>query len=817
MRNAGTFATISSSKALSVFVLATCTALAGSSAGCSSEEESGGEGSACVSTREFFTTQVYGKAMATCAGCHTPGGVADQQGAKFKMYKETYPDFVSANMASIRSYAELEVKDTPVILLKPLGQREHGGGAALAKDSDEYRILEKFVTDLRAGVEKTCDAGDQLQVEYLDNVQTARKAAITLAGRVPTPEEEGSVESEEGLDAFIVKVTREELFYDRLREIWNDALLTERGVDSGNVAGTFDMAPELYDDQVPGYTTEKRNWTSVSLTEEPMRFIEYVVRNDLPFSDVVAGNYVVANPFVAKAYGLPHDKPLAAEAYLEWKRIEFSPVQNQIRNNNARLTPVPTAGVLSTPAFLNRWETTPTNKGRKRARIVLKNFLATDIFKFASRPVDSTALTSVQNPTSNSAMCSVCHKVIDPIAGGFRGFSEQNLTRFEPDDKWHDDMLPPGFNTTQMPPQNYGNAVMWLGAQIPQDSRFGVSIAQVMYRGIVGDEPLTFPQDVEAKDYQDRVRAFNLQNDWFVKVGARFSANKFDLRRLVVDIVKSPYFRASVGDTNKDGLHDGLGQGRLLTPEMLGRKYRATTGLYFFQNDAASKDETRQRDGYLRSDFRNDRDWRLVYGGIDSGDTTKRTDTMSPIMVATSQYTGALVACRSAAYDFTKPQGDRRLFKFVEMTTTPFTPRQNTSVPLVAVPDAEAKIRENIKYLFWRLLGERVETGSAEVTDAYTLFVDVWKDLEQTDLTKDGGAKGIPNGRCRAETDWDKGVTFAPDQNGNLRATFPPLRDRPDKAPYEPGMELTIDENFTVRSWQAVMTYLLTDYRFTHE
>ena len=800
--------------AMGVLVLGS--ALAGSSAGCSSSAD-GEDGAACVSTREFFTTQVYGKAMQTCVSCHTPGGTADQQGAKFKMVRETYPDFVSENMRAIKSYAELEVRDTPLILLKPLGQREHGGGTVLAKDSEEYKILEKFVTDLRNGVEKTCDANDQLQVSSLDDQETARKAAITLAGRFPTDEELASAQGEEGLAAFIVKLTREELFYDRLREIWNDALLTERGIDAG-VAGTFDMAPELYNDRAPGYTTDKRNWTSASLTEEPMRFIEYVVRNDLPFSDVVAGNYVVANPFVAKAYGLPHDKPLAPESYLEWKRIDFSPVQNQVKNDVPRLTPVPTAGVLTTPAFLNRWETTPTNKGRKRARIVLKNFLATDIFKFASRPVDSTALTSVQNPTMNSPMCSVCHRVIDPLAGGFRGFSEQNLVRFEPDDKWHDDMLPPGFGTTQMPPQNYGNAIMWLAAQIPADARFGVSVAQVMYRGIVGDEPLAYPQDASAPDYDDRVRAFNIQNDWFVKVGARFTADKFDLRKLVVDVVTSPYFRARSGDGGKDGLHQGLGQGRLLTPEMLGRKYRATTGLYFWQNEAANKDESRQRDGYLRSDLVRDRDWRLVYGGIDSGDTTKRTDTMSPIMVATSQYTGALVACRATSYDFTKPIAERRLFRHVEMTTTPFSPRQNAGTPLVAVPDAEPKIREDIKHLFWRLLGERVETDSQEVNEAYALFVDVWKDLENTDLTKENGAKDIPNYRCRAETDWDKGVSFQPDQNGNLRATFPPLRDRPDpKAPYEPGMKLSRDENFTVRSWQAVVTYLLTDYRFTHE
>jgi hypothetical protein len=816
MRNAGTFASLASTRALTVVgALAVGSALAGSSAGCSSSEE-GESGAACVSTREFFTTQVYGKAMQTCVGCHTPGGTADNQGAKFKMVKETYPDFVSENIRAIKSFSELEVRDTPLILLKPLGQREHGGGAVFSKDSEEFKILQKFVTDLRNGVDKTCNVGDQLQVASLDNVQTARKAAITLAGRFPTQAELDAAGSDEGLDAFILQLTREELFYDRLREIWNDALLTDRGVDAG-LANTFDMAPELYNDRNPNYTQEKRNWASASLTEEPMRFIEYVVRNDLPFSDVVAGNYVVANPYVAKAYGLPHEKPLAPESYLEWQKIQFSPVQNQVRNNVPRLTPVPSAGVLTTPAFLQRWETTPTNKGRKRARIVLKNFLATDIFKFAQRPVDSTALTSVQNPTLNSSQCAVCHQNIDPIAGGFRGFDDQNMVRFEPDDKWHDDMLPPGFAKTQMPPQNYGNAIMWLAAQIPQDARFGVAIGQAMYRGIVGDEPLIFPEDPSAADYTDRVRAFNIQNDWFVTMGARFKENKFDLRKLVVEIVKSPYFRAVSGDAAKDGLHQGLGQGRLLTPEMLGRKYRATTGLYFYQNDAAGKDEARQRDGYLRSDLVRDRDWRLVYGGIDSGDTTKRTDTMSPIMVATSQYTGALVACRSTSYDFTKPLEARRLFRFVEMTTTPFSPRQNASTPLVAVPDAEPKIRENIKYLFWRLLGERVETSSQDVSDAFSLFVDVWKDLEQTDLTKDNGNKGIDNYRCRAETDWDAGVRFEPDQNGNLRSVFPGLRDRPDKAPYEPGMKLNRDENFTVRSWQAVVTYLLTDYRFTHE
>lgn len=804
---------LSNARALLLGAMALTACVAGP--GCGSSDDEKQDASTCVSTREFYVTQVYGKAMNACASCHTPGGDADQRGAKLKIQRDTYPDFVAENIRAIREYAKLQIGETPVILIKPLGKRQHGGGVVLKEDSEEYKILKQFVMDLRAGNEKTCDGGSQLAVTNLTNRETARKAAITLAGRYPTDAEFAQAETDEGLESFVIALTKEELFYDRLREIWNDALLTESGLDAG-VGSAYNNGPELYDDLVIGYSSEQRQWASASITQEPMRFIEYVVRNDRPFSEVVSGNYVVANPYVAKMYGLPHDKPIVPESFLEWKRIDFAPVQNQTgANGTVKTLGVPTAGVLTTPAFLTRWETTRTNKGRKRARIVLKNFLATDILKFAQRPVDSTALTSVQNPTSNSPMCSVCHSVIDPIAGGFRGFDEQTLARFNPDDKWHDDMRPPGFDTVQMPPQNYGNAIQWLGAQIPLDGRFPISVAQVMYQGIIGDAPLRFPQDKTAPDYAQRVRAYSIQNDWFMQVGSDFAASKFDLRKLVVAIVKSSYFRAKSGDPAQDALHDGLGQGRLLTPEMLGRKYRATTGQYFFMYEAATNDQQRSRDGFLVNDLIRDRDWRLVYGGIDSLDVTKRTETMSPIMVATSQYTASMVACRATSYDFTKPQNERRLFRNVEMTTMPFAARENKDQPLVPVPDAEPKIRENIAYLFFRLLGETVKPDSEEVTKAYGLFVDVWKDLQETDL-RDGNGKGM-NYRCIAENDWDKPVHFEPDQNGRLTAVFEKLRARPDKASYEPGMRLDRDENFTVRSWQAVMTYLLGDYRFTHE
>jgi hypothetical protein len=175
----------------------------GAGQGCASSEGEGGGGNdepaaLCTSTREYFTTQIYGKAMQGCIGCHPPGGVAETKGAKFKIYRETWPDFVSANLDLIRDYAKLEIDNTPVLLLKPLGERNHGGGAVLRPESEDYKTFSAFVNELRRGEEKKCNGDGQLGVSLLENRATARKAAITLAGRYPTDAELAASETSRG-------------------------------------------------------------------------------------------------------------------------------------------------------------------------------------------------------------------------------------------------------------------------------------------------------------------------------------------------------------------------------------------------------------------------------------------------------------------------------------------------------------------------------------------------------------------------------------------------------------------------------------------
>ena len=793
--------------------------------GCVGQVDGGDPGAAsCVSMRERYTNEVYGKVLqSNCVGCHTPGGQSSVIGAKFQLVRETYPDFVTANLDHLRDYSKLEVEGQPVLLQKALGQRSHGGGAILKEDSNEYKILSSFVADLRAGNEQSCPDGSGLNVDLMSFKETYRKAAILLAGRIPTDEEFAAVSSSDALNAAIVKLTNEEPFYELLREAWNDELLTERGVDVGAAIGPYGHAPDLYDTANPDYTNDKRSWANASVSQEPMRLIEYVVRNNKPFSEILTANYIVANPYLARAYGLQHDKAMTPENYGEWMAVAGVPSQLVRVNNvpNGDKVDLPVAGVLTQPAFLFRWETTRTNKSRKRARVVLKSFLATDIFKFATRPIDSGSLSAVQNQTRNSNDCNVCHSVLDPIAGGFRGFDESNLVLFRKNDAWHDDLYAPGFGSTQMPPTSYGAAAPWLAAQIPNDSRFGLAVAQVMYRSLVGDEVLSFPSDNKAADYADSARAFNAQNDWFVKIGADFKKNKYDLRQLVVAIVRSPYFSAKSGDASKDALHAGLGGGRLLTPEMLARKYRATLGMDFFDGGPFQAYNARNvQFGMVRSatDTRGnvlvgDTSWRALLGGIDSGDTTHRAESVSPTMHAANEYMAGLLACRVATFEFTKPPAQRRLLAAVEQDTTPFAIRTSDTEASTAIAANEAKIREAIRALHWRLLGEDLAADSEEVSRTYGFFVDVWKDLEKADVTKAAGAAGkaLANGRCQANVDYDK----APVKNASGNYEYPKLNPRTE--PYAYGMVLTRDDNYTIRAWQAVLTYLLSDYRFNHE
>ena len=96
----------------------------------------------------------------------------------------------------------------------------------------------------------------------------------------------------------------------------------------------------------------------------------------------------------------------------------------RILNPGSCPTDLPFAGVLTNKTFLLRYPTTATNRNRARSRWTYYHFLDIDIENSASRTTDPVALADTNNPTMKNGACTVCHAILDPVAGAFQDYGE---------------------------------------------------------------------------------------------------------------------------------------------------------------------------------------------------------------------------------------------------------------------------------------------------------------------------------------------------------------------------------------------------------
>ena len=193
-----------------------------------------------------------------------------------------------------------------------------------------------------------------------------------------------------------------------------------------------------------------RNWEDHvhhGVRRAPLELIAHVVEGDLPYTEILTADYVMANPMSAVGYGAstrfddPEDvhefKPSRYARYYrpgDGFEIEYDPVveADRVVSTGPLLTDYPHSGVLNTKVFLERYPTTATNRNRARSRWTYYHFLGLDIEKSASRTTDPAALADTNNPTMFNPACTVCHRVLDPVAGAFQNYGDEGLYK----DKW---------------------------------------------------------------------------------------------------------------------------------------------------------------------------------------------------------------------------------------------------------------------------------------------------------------------------------------------------------------------------------------------
>lgn len=736
----------------------------------------------------WFVAEVWPKVAALeCVKCHKQGGDAEETRLVLREPglggKAERQQLLKQNRDAFARLARKQEDGEPLLLRKVVGQLDHGGGRVLEPESTGYRILAEFVRrvivpsaspDIHPAVERQQPPFFD-GVVMLDNRRLLRRATLSLAGRLPTESELEALKvgGLEALPEVLDAVMAEEAFYDRLREGFNDIFLLV-GID-GTPESTvlsyehfektrhwyqrFDLShiEDEKERRQAGYKLAREY--REALLGEPMRLVEYIVRNDRPFTEIVTADYIMVSPYTARGYGIYEevkDQFTDPDDPFEYIPVKLKALvgRNRSENQESATGFYPHAGLLSMFQYLSRYPTTETNRNRLRARMYYQHFLGVDVLELAARVSDAAAVTAkFEIPTMQASECVVCHKTLDPVAGLFQDYwrFDRNFAIYgRRKEGWFTDMFAAGFEGEELPAEQRWRALAWLGERTAKDPRFAVAMVEHAYFLLTGRRPLLPPKDLDDPLYAAQLRAYQEQRREVEALARRFAETGFNFKQVLKDWVRSEFYRAdglatAVTDPQRRAELDDVGLMRLLSPEQLERKITAVFGSPW---------------GRLTEQTA------MLYGGIDSQEVTERATDPSGAMGAIQRTLANDVACRNVALDFSRPAGARLLFPGIEPDVLPG-----------ASPESDARIRRAIVHLHQRLLGRYDEVDSPEVLRTYELFAGVVADAAER--------KGI-----------------------DPRETWHCRQGLASPVP---------DPHYTVRAWRAVVTYLLRQPEFLYE
>ncbi len=404
--------------------------------------------SADETAEDVFRDSISAVIQSKCINCHVEGGVSGHTRLVFVPAENNAHE--ETNLQTLDDFL-MTVEDGDDLILNKIRGVSHGGGIQVAAGTEEYRQMEKFLGLLGGDTAIATVTPQNLfnTVKLTSGRTVLRRAALILAGRIPTPEEYASVR-EIGLRAALRNLMTGPGFHEFLIRASNDRLLTDResGVISSGANAPLvqfinewvtrcEIASAAVDQDFEFARWQRR--VQYGARRAPLELIAHVVENDLPYTEILTADYVMANPWSAQAYGSDtlFDDPQDVH---EFKPATFA---SHYLNDGSRVTEIsqwgcggyivepgdlkqeyPHAGVLNTKVFLQRYPTTATNRNRARSRWTYYHFLGVDIEKSASRTTDPDALADTNNPTLRNPACTVCHVGLDPIAGAYQNYAD---------------------------------------------------------------------------------------------------------------------------------------------------------------------------------------------------------------------------------------------------------------------------------------------------------------------------------------------------------------------------------------------------------
>jgi hypothetical protein len=615
--------------------------------------------------------------------------------------------------------------------------------------------------------------------------ETLRQASILLLGRLPTAEESAPVmtNDEQGLEDAINLLLANNAFYDSLGKIYNDEIKLPTSVNNEQDLAARNLGINWW-----GADNAMRDKAYRALRNAGIELIKYIAKNDKPITEIVTANYMMVNPYSARTFDIYNPSDFQQpDSESDWipkkltKRLVGSSYPNNVYTPGTwqDLTTLAGtdgsfghSGLLTDVYWLESFPYTNTNLNRVRARMVFKQFLDFDILGISS----GTRILSANdgdNPTINNPNCTLCHRILDPVASTFLQRNNQssynpmaNLTRSS--------LWPVGFNSQLFPIKTDGkqmgtqNPLQWLGQELIKDPRFLEAQLHIVYRGLIGKDVLRFKEDMTDVESQ----AFDAQQAQFTDIIEKLKADNNNIKVVFRELIKSPYFRAS-GINNADNLeaHSQTGSVRLLPIDVLNKKVLDLLGVYWTDN--VNPDIGNQR--FLR--------YASLYGTPSTSDRGSASSAVATNNAIQQQFATDM-SCRMVPREFyEKDTSARRLLKFVDITTAPFNTDGSANTA-----DAQ-KIQRNIQHLYQYLLGVEVELNSPELQNTYQLWVSTWQQ---------------GNAELKAGT----AAIASPCQLLNKPVT---------KEALPTAERIMNDSRYVLRSWMVVLNYLLTDPRFYYQ
>lgn len=730
----------------------------------------------------FFQKEVWAKVgELTCLQCHKPGGEAEDSKFLLRDLKRSQDQAgdLKHNREAFTRMAKLEAEGHQSrLLLKVVGKLNHGGKEQLKPDSVGYRVLADFVARLNTPsitkpdfvLDKNAPAFFH-SIKMLDDRQLARRITLSLAGRLPSDSELDTIARKgiKALPTIMDTVLKEDAFYSRLREGFNDIFLTvgyddvpENALSYEHFSTTrgwtqkFDLShiKDEKDRRQAGY--KLANDYRKAMLGEPMKLIEHIVRNDKPFTEIVTADYIMVTPFTSRGYGIYEE--LKSKFKDPEDPFEYIPVKlkalvgrNRVEDQESATGFYPHAGLLGNFQYLKRYPTTETNRNRQRARVYYQHFLGVDVLELAARVSDAAAVSAkYQIPTMQASECVVCHKTLDPVAGLFQDYWKFEGVYGRRKEGWFKDMFCAGFEGEELPAGERWRALQWLGERTAKDPRFAVAMVEHAWYILTGRKVLLPPKELADPLYASKYRAFHEQRKQTEAIAERFAKSDFNFKSVLKEWVVSDFYRADglatvEADPKRLAELDDLGLVRMLAPEQVERKVAAVFGKPW---------------GRLTEQMA------MLYGGIDSKEVTERATDPSGAMGAIQRILANDVACRETALDFSRKAADRRLFPGIDADVVPGSS-----------PEADAKIRRAIVHLHQRVLGRFDKVDSPEVTRSFQLFASIVSDAAE-------------------RKNFEKQEIYSCRQNL---------------------VEPVPDPKYTVRAWRGVVTYLLRQSEFLYE